>query len=124
MLSVLFPHFDHAAIEERFASWQARTRFRHSGAEVVAYAPDDRACDVAAEVEWTDWVRLDGVAPLLAWGTDQTYDELSGSLAHLQELGLMRFGRDGAGAIYYQVRMDQAARMAALLDDQARARRN
>jgi 2-polyprenyl-3-methyl-5-hydroxy-6-metoxy-1,4-benzoquinol methylase len=53
MVSVLFPHFDHAAIEERFASWQARTRFRESGAEVLAYAPDDRACDVAGEVEST-----------------------------------------------------------------------
>ena len=51
MPTVLFPHFDHPAIEERFASWQARTRFRESGAEVVAYAPDDRACDVAGEVE-------------------------------------------------------------------------
>src|SRR5437588_12074675 len=53
MVSVLFPHFDHAAIEERFASWQARTRFRAGGADVVPYAPDDRACDVAGEVEAT-----------------------------------------------------------------------
>jgi 2-polyprenyl-3-methyl-5-hydroxy-6-metoxy-1,4-benzoquinol methylase len=53
MVSVLFPHFDHAAIEERFASWQARTRFRESGAEVVPYAPDDLASDVAGEVETT-----------------------------------------------------------------------
>jgi len=53
MVSVLFPHFDHAAIEERFASWQARTRFRDGGAEVVPYAPGDRASDVAGEVEST-----------------------------------------------------------------------
>jgi 2-polyprenyl-3-methyl-5-hydroxy-6-metoxy-1,4-benzoquinol methylase len=53
MVCVLFPHFDHAAIEERYASWQARTRFRDGGADVVAYAPDDRACDVAGEVEAT-----------------------------------------------------------------------
>src|SRR5262245_66525540 len=53
MHTVLFPHFDHAAIEERFASWQARTRFRDGGAEIVPYAPDDRACDVAGEVEST-----------------------------------------------------------------------
>jgi 2-polyprenyl-3-methyl-5-hydroxy-6-metoxy-1,4-benzoquinol methylase len=53
MVSVLFPHFDHAAIEERFASWQARTRFRDGGADVLPYAPDDRACDVAGEVEST-----------------------------------------------------------------------
>ena len=53
MVSVLFPHFDHAAIEERFASWQARTRFREGGADILPYAPDDRACDVAGEVEST-----------------------------------------------------------------------
>jgi SAM-dependent methyltransferase len=53
MVSVLFPHFDHAAIEERFASWQARTRFRDSGVEVLAYAPDDRASDIAGEIEST-----------------------------------------------------------------------
>lgn len=53
MVAVLFPHFDHAAIEERYASWQARTRFRDGGLDVVAYAPDDRACDVAGEVEAT-----------------------------------------------------------------------
>jgi SAM-dependent methyltransferase len=53
MVSVLFPHFDHAAIEERYASWQARTRFRDGGIDVVVYAPDDRACDVAGEVEST-----------------------------------------------------------------------
>src|SRR5213083_1961691 len=53
MVSVLFPHFDHAAIEERFASWQARTRFRDGGADILPYAPGDRACDVAGEVEST-----------------------------------------------------------------------
>jgi len=53
MTSILFPHFDHAAIEERFASWQARTRFRDGGIGVVPYAPDDRACDVAGELEAT-----------------------------------------------------------------------
>jgi 2-polyprenyl-3-methyl-5-hydroxy-6-metoxy-1,4-benzoquinol methylase len=53
MHTVLFPHFDHAAIEERFASWQARTRFRDGGAQIVPYAPDDRASDLAGEVEST-----------------------------------------------------------------------
>jgi 2-polyprenyl-3-methyl-5-hydroxy-6-metoxy-1,4-benzoquinol methylase len=53
VVTVLFPHFDHAAIEERFASWQARTRFRDGGAGIVPYSPDDRACDVAGEVEST-----------------------------------------------------------------------
>ena len=77
-----------------------------------------------AAVEWTDWTRLDDAAPLLAIGTNQTYDELSGTLVHLQELGLMRFGRDEAGAMYYQVRTDHAARAMALLDDYACASRN
>jgi hypothetical protein len=36
----------------------------------------------------------------------------------------MRFGRDEAGTVYYQVRADHAARMLALLDDHARACRN
>jgi SAM-dependent methyltransferase len=53
MPTVLFPHFDYPAIEERFASWQARTRFRESGSAVLAYAPDDRASDVVGEVETT-----------------------------------------------------------------------
>ena len=53
VVTVLFPHFDHAAIEERFASWQARTRFRDGGVDVLAYSPDDRACDLAGEVEST-----------------------------------------------------------------------
>jgi hypothetical protein len=56
-------------------------------------------------------VRLDGLGPLLAIGTAQSDDELAGTLEHLQELGLMRFGRDEAGAMHYQVRMDQAARL-------------
>ena len=77
-----------------------------------------------AEPEWTHWVRLDEAAPLLAIGTDQAYDELSGTLVHLQELGLMRFGRDEAGAMYYQVRMDAEARAIALLDDHAQSCRN
>jgi hypothetical protein len=70
--------------------------------------------------EWTEWTSLDAGAPLLAIGTGQSYDELAGSLAHLQELGLMRFGQDEDGAMYHQVRADQAARMAALLDDHER----
>ena len=70
-----------------------------------------------AELQWTPWTRLDEAAPLLAIGTDQTYDELAGSLEHLHQLGLMRFGRDEAGALHYQVRMDAAARAIALLDD-------
>jgi hypothetical protein len=77
--------------------------------------------DVQAEVEWTDWTLLDGLGPLLAIGTRQTDGELVDSLYHLAELGLMRFGRDEAGAMYYQVRQDHAARMVALLDDHGRS---
>jgi hypothetical protein len=80
--------------------------------------------DVVAQTEWTDWTPLAGLAPLLTLGTGQTHDELAGSLAHLQELGLMRFGCDEAGALYYQVRMGHAARAHALLDDHAHTSRN
>src|SRR5918912_4303591 len=48
-------------------------------------------------VEWPTWTRLDKAAPLLAVGTAQTYDELSGTLVHLQRLGLMGDGADHRG---------------------------
>jgi hypothetical protein len=50
--------------------------------------------------QWTDWTPLDGLGPLLAIGTAQSYDERSDTLVHLQELGLMRFGHDELGALY------------------------
>jgi hypothetical protein len=77
-----------------------------------------------ATVDWTDWTRLDEAAPLLAIGTAQSYDELSGTLVHLQELGLMQFGCDTEGRLYYRARMDREARAVALLDDHAQRRRN
>jgi hypothetical protein len=80
--------------------------------------------DVAAEPAWTHWVPLDEAAPLLAIGTAQTYDELSGTLAHLQELGLMQFGCDTEGRLWYRARLDEAARAAAWLDDHAQLRKN
>ncbi len=51
MVSVLFPHLDHPAIEERYASWQARTILRGGGADVHPYSPADKACDAAGEIE-------------------------------------------------------------------------
>jgi hypothetical protein len=80
--------------------------------------------NVQAECEWTPWTRLDEAAPLLAIGTDQTYDELAGTLAHLQELGQMQFGHDTDGHLWYRTRMDHAARALALLDDHACTSRN
>ena len=80
--------------------------------------------DVQAEVQWTPWTRLGEAAPLIAIGTAQTYDELCGTLVHLQHLNLMQFGRDTEGHLWYRVRMDDAARALALLDDHTRICRN
>jgi 2-polyprenyl-3-methyl-5-hydroxy-6-metoxy-1,4-benzoquinol methylase len=51
MMAVLFPHLDHPAIEERFASWQSRTLLRQGGAEISPYSPSDKACDAAGDIE-------------------------------------------------------------------------
>src|SRR5438067_395858 len=51
MVAVLFPHFDHLAIEERYASWQARTLLRSGGAVMHGYSPEEKACDAAAPVD-------------------------------------------------------------------------
>ena len=50
--------------------------------------------------------------------------ELGDTLIHLHELHLLQFEQDAAGAFCFRMRADEAARVAALLDDFARARRN
>jgi hypothetical protein len=77
------------------------------------------AHDTPSELQWTPWTLLDGLGPLLAIGTGQSYDELAGSLEHLQDLGLMQFGSDGDGRLWFRGGMDQATRRAALPDDLA-----
>ena len=52
-IAVLYPRFDHSAIEERYASWQTQMLLRRNEAvsRVVFYDPDERATDVAGDVE-------------------------------------------------------------------------
>ena len=50
-VTVLFPHFDHPAIEERYASWQSRLLLREGGAEVLSYALSQPASEAVAVVE-------------------------------------------------------------------------
>jgi primase-polymerase (primpol)-like protein len=76
------------------------------------------------DAQWTPWTCLDEAAPVLLLGTGMGDEELGSSLLHLRELGLMRLARDAHGALYYRVRTDDAARLAALLDDHGRGRRN
>lgn len=52
-IAVLYPRYDHPAIEERYASWQTQMLLRR-GTEVsriIFYEPDEPAEDVAADVE-------------------------------------------------------------------------
>ena len=52
-IAVLYPRYDHPAIEERYASWQTQMLLRR-GAEVsriIFYEPKEHAEDVAADVE-------------------------------------------------------------------------
>jgi 2-polyprenyl-3-methyl-5-hydroxy-6-metoxy-1,4-benzoquinol methylase len=50
--AVLFPRFDHPAIEERYASWQSQTLLRGDGAdEFVLYDPEEPASIAAASIE-------------------------------------------------------------------------
>jgi 2-polyprenyl-3-methyl-5-hydroxy-6-metoxy-1,4-benzoquinol methylase len=47
-LAVLYPRFDHPAIEERYASWQTQMLL---GGHKVFYGPDEDAADVVGDVD-------------------------------------------------------------------------
>lgn len=52
-IAVLYPRYDHSAIEERYASWQTQMLLRR-GTDVtrlVFYEPDEAAADVAGDVD-------------------------------------------------------------------------
>lgn len=55
-LAVLYPRFDHAAIEERYASWQTQMLLRQSSGvtHFMFYEPHESARDVVADVEQAD----------------------------------------------------------------------
>ena len=52
-IAVLFPRFDHPAIEERFASWQSQQRLRNGAehARLEFYDPRESAADVMQDVD-------------------------------------------------------------------------
>ena len=50
-IAVLFPLFDHDAVEERYASWQAEMLHKRNAAEFHVYAEDVRAKEAVAEVD-------------------------------------------------------------------------
>jgi hypothetical protein len=55
-IAVLYPRFDHPAIEERYAAWQTQMRLR-SGAdhgEFEYYDPHEGAAGVMADVHESD----------------------------------------------------------------------
>jgi len=52
--SILYPRFDHPAIEERYASWQTHMLLRTSGGELFFYDPEEPASLAAADVESDD----------------------------------------------------------------------
>jgi hypothetical protein len=77
-----------------------------------------------AAAHWTPWTLLDGLGPVLRIGTGQTDHGVCDTLVHLERLGLVQFAHDAAGHLLFRARMDDEARVVALLDDHARARRN
>lgn len=52
-IAVLYPRYDHPAIEERYASWQTQMLLRRGEdvSRIIFYEPQERAEDVAADVE-------------------------------------------------------------------------
>jgi 2-polyprenyl-3-methyl-5-hydroxy-6-metoxy-1,4-benzoquinol methylase len=49
--AVLYPRFDHPAIEERYASWQTQMLLQTGGNKLYFYDAEDAAADAAAAVE-------------------------------------------------------------------------
>jgi len=56
MTTVLVPHLDQSAIEERYAAWQTRTLLAAAGTSVRTYDPTDAISSVAGEIEDDDVV--------------------------------------------------------------------
>jgi SAM-dependent methyltransferase len=54
-VSILYPRYDHPAVEERYASWQAQMLLRGSGSELSFYDTNEPARDAIEEIE-TDHV--------------------------------------------------------------------
>lgn len=50
-IAVLYPRYEHSAIEERYASWQTQMLLRREGARVIFYELDEPAADVSGDVE-------------------------------------------------------------------------
>ena len=51
MIAVLFPRFDHPAIEERYASWQAELQLRGQASHVEFYGEKELASDVVDAID-------------------------------------------------------------------------
>jgi SAM-dependent methyltransferase len=52
--SILYPRYDHPAIEERYASWQTQMLLRAGGGQVFFYDPEEPASLAAASIESDD----------------------------------------------------------------------
>jgi SAM-dependent methyltransferase len=53
MIAVLFPRFDHPAIEERYSSWQSETILREQADEFLYYDSDQLAGDIVQDIDAT-----------------------------------------------------------------------
>lgn len=73
--------------------------------------------DTLAGAQWTQWLDLAELAPLLAAGTQQSYDGVCRTLLHLHELGFLQWGKDEHGGLWLRTRMDETALILAALDD-------
>jgi SAM-dependent methyltransferase len=53
-VSILYPRYDHPAVEERYASWQAQMLLRRSGAGLTFYDTNEPARNAIEEIETED----------------------------------------------------------------------